>query len=610
MKMGISKWQNEFEQALKQKNAVILCGNIRDRYLYRPPRAEDVLELLTFKEYLVKCMGRNASRLFFYDPVSKEQTVATSPAAEAETAPAGGNPELSGPSAPKTEPAGSVLDRDLDSIRRELSTGENVCGVIQYSDKVTLESAQTEEGMRLILHLEKTIENMPPTNKLVLAFLFSDQIPRELYQNHPKVKLIEIPNPDRKDLELLFQDFYKLPVADAEHARNITDGLKFLEIEQIVSSLEGGFDINIFEERVRLYKFGEIRNYWDEVSLEKINNAKEIFSQDVKGQDEAIDKVVTVIVRARADIQRKTGGNPRSPRGKLFFAGPTGVGKTLMVKTIADFLFESKDAVLRFDMSEYSQEFQVTRLYGAPPGYVGYESGGTLTNGIKAKPFSVVLFDEIEKAHARVFDIFLQILEDGRLTDSRGETVFFSESIIIFTSNLGTRTTDINGNPITERSELDRLREANDVKGIREHFADSVESFFQYEISRPELLNRIGRDNIVVFNYITTEETMKGMFDHYLKEVQEEFNEYYTNLTPRLQLSMDIERIRDLLYEQNTEVIKLFGGRQVENLINMQIRDNLARSVLEAEFRKLQSARIKVGVEDEKLAFELEDGQA
>src|SRR3989338_7276833 len=180
------------------------------------------------------------------------------------------------------------------------------------------------------------------------------------------------------------------------------------------------------------------------------------------------------------------------------------------------------------------EEFQVTRLYGAPPGYVGYESGGTLTTAIRENPFSVILFDEIEKAHSRIFDIFLQILSDGRLTDSKGETVYFAESIIIFTSNLGTRAKNGKGEPIDERAKLDNIiQEFRENDGdeteieklklqIREHFKNCIENYFTTEISRPELFGRVGRDNVVVFDYITSKVAI-GILENQLSELQTKF---------------------------------------------------------------------------------------
>lgn len=718
--MNVSKWQKELEDAMNYKNNIILCGNIRDKFLYKEPNTENKFRLLNLKEYLIEFLGRKFNNLKFYDPIKKfsDHSLTQGQGSQAHGGlqenknfdPTSKNDDIQGTKAegiisPENitdrVPPEEIIDRDLFNIKKYLALQTNSCYIFQHADKITPTKAHLPDEMRSTLQIEQIIEDIHPTNKLILIYLFPEQIPRELFQNQPKSKVIELLSPDRADLKILFKHYYEIKDEEVERAVNISDGLKFLEIEQIINSFKGGFDIKNFEERVRSYKFGEIKNYWEEVSLEKLDKLFDYFTKQegIKGQDAAIKKVSSVIIRAKSDIQRKTGGNTKSPRGVLFFAGPTGVGKTLTAKKLAKFLFGSEDAYLRFDMSEYSQEFQVTRLYGSSPGYIGYESGGTLTNAVKGRPFSVVLFDEIEKAHPGVFDIFLQILSDGRLTDSKGEVIFFSESIIIFTSNLGTRTKNIDKKSIGECKRLDELRngylfswdnisennnerlmeflrlnfdinwletpiiersddasnvkiysqqksislELNDDKtkvnlsidevktgefivkvennklniyrsssdvdglreGIRQHFINSVEDFFQDELSRPELLNRIGKDNIIIFSYIDTEDTMKGMIRHHLTQVQRGFNESYSKATPSLDLEMDINEIVDYLYIRYNERIRSFGGKEVENIINERIRDELARKVLETEYRKLSTAKIIIRIENARLKFEL-----
>jgi ATP-dependent Clp protease ATP-binding subunit ClpA len=610
--MCICRWQDELEEALKYKNAVIICGNIRDKYLYENPYVDGEICLVDLYDYLSRKLGGCSSRLISYDPISGERALADShedisdPPSERDFDEA--RAELVGTRGVESRERAtseSTADRDLERINRALYESECITYVINFADKITPQKAETEEDMKRVLRLEKMTQGMNPSNRLVLVYLLRDQIPYELYLNQPKAMVVEIPLPDRKQLEVLFKEVYRMSEHDVEQARNIADGLLMIEVDQIISVLEDGFDAKVFEDRVRLYRYGEEESPWNEISLDRINHAFDVFTEEIQGQDEAVQSVINVIIRARADIQRKTGGNPRSPRGKLFFAGPTGVGKTLTAKILAQFLFGSKEAFLRFDMSEYGQDHQVSRLTGAPPGYIGYEEGGTLTNAIKKRPFSIVLFDEIEKAHAKVFDIFLQILEDGRLTDSRGETVYFSEAVILFTSNLGTRSKDITGTPIDEKERLKELLKRTDIESIREHFTRAVEDFFQLELSRPELLNRIGRENIVVFNHIWTDETVRAMLDRNLLQVQEEFNRSYAHSSPSLSLEIAEAEVREFLFKLIIQDITVSGGRSVDRVINQRIRDKLAWCTLKAEFDGMDSAVIWVRVDGEELQFEL-----
>ena len=216
----------------------------------------------------------------------------------------------------------------------------------------------------------------------------------------------------------------------------------------------------------------------------------------------------------------------------MFFAGPSGVGKTYLAKKLAEFLFGSEEAFIRFDMSEFKEEHTVSKLLGSPPGYVGFEQGGILTNSVRARPFSVVLFDEVEKAHPKILDVFLQILDDGRLSDSQGQTVYFTETLLVFTSNIGTRTTDCRGRAIDERQRLDEILADEQLTAaackakVREHFIAAVQSFFIHEISRPELLNRLG-NNILPFNYIQAPEIQAKIVRSHFERVTKDFADRY-----------------------------------------------------------------------------------
>ena len=612
--MSIHRWQKEFEEALKYKSAVILCNNVKDRYLYLAPGTSNVYELLSITDYLVRFLKQRFNTIKVYDAVDKITDYSPRKIGEATPERETTQGEFA-KTTPRQSPVPqeSPVDRDLVTIGNELISSENACYIFTFADKTLPSRSSSLDEQKLLLRVEKMVQNMKPSNRLILLYPFEEQIPPELYKNNPKTKIVNIPSPDRGDLKMLFQHYRKIiDKGEIERAVNISHGLKLLEIEQIIASI-GNFDIKKFEEAARLYKFGEKRDYWQAVTLEKLDNAKEFFLQEttdagrggIQGQDTAILKVLEVLRSAVADIQRRTGGNPSRPKGALFFAGPTGVGKTLTAQKLATFLFGSEDKLIRFDMSEYKDEFQVTRLYGAPPGYVVYESGGTLTTAIKDNPFSVILFDEIEKAHPRIFDIFLQILSDGRLTDSKGETVYFAESIIIFTSNLGTRTKNTKEIPVNEKVELEILRkelreneEAEEKKEkIRNHFRDSVENFFTYDLSRPELFNRIGKDNVVVFGYISSKDAKK-MLENYLIDLQAKFNKYSQSEVPSLTLTMDINGITNHLFQRHKDEISEYGGKHVVNLIDGQIRNKLAREVLTAKDEVLTTGVIKISIKE------------
>lgn len=210
----------------------------------------------------------------------------------------------------------------------------------------------------------------------------------------------------------------------------------------------------------------------------------------------AVEKSVDIIRRAVFNLSGAQYSRfSMRPKGVLFFAGPTGVGKTELAKSITELLFGSESNYLRFDMSEFGHEHSDQRLVGAPPGYVGYDVGGELTNSVKQNPFSVILFDEIEKAHPKILDMFLQILDDGRLTSGRGETVYFSESLIVFTSNLGIYEMKPDG------TKVQRVNPEMPYEKIQDEVLVAIEDFFKFKIARPEILNRIG-DNIIVFDFI------------------------------------------------------------------------------------------------------------
>lgn len=280
---------------------------------------------------------------------------------------------------------------------------------------------------------------------------------------------------------------YPARLADA------TEGLTVKGMISVAGFLRGtdGDDYDI-EAAVRAYRVGVSENPWRNKQLkEKLQDGLALIEKRVVGQRRAAQRVLDLLTRSAMGLtaahQARAGSGVR---GVLYFAGPTGVGKTEMAKAIAELVFGKEDALIRFDMSEFAHEASEARLIGSPPGYIGHNAGGELTNAVRSKPFSVVLFDEIDKAHGRILDKFLQILSDGRLTDGSGDTVYFTDTIIVFTSNQG----------VLDAGHIDTSTD-DGVNQYQNLIRQSVEDFFTNRLNRPELLGRIG-DNIIAFRPI------------------------------------------------------------------------------------------------------------
>ena len=352
-----------------------------------------------------------------------------------------------------------------------------------------------------------------------------------------------------------------------------TDGMTLAAMGDIVQLAgQGGIGIGDIDDAIRCYKVGALDNPWKKDYLRaKIGDAMNAIEDRVKGQVQAATKTVDILMRSVTGL---TGAQARSgsgrPRGILFFAGPTGVGKTELAKTLTQIIFGDERAYIRFDMSEFAEEHNGARLLGAPPGYVGYDAGGELTNAMRERPFSVVLFDEIEKAHPRLLDKFIQILEDGRLTDGRGDTVYFSEAIIIFTSNLGIYVEGPDGRRVQN------VRPGDSYETVERNVREAISNHFRYTLARPEILNRIG-ENIVVFNFIVPEVGVKildGMLRNVARRVEEEHG---------LKLNIaDVARAK--LIDGCLADLSL-GGRGIGNQLEVALINPLARALFTAELK-------------------------
>lgn len=299
---------------------------------------------------------------------------------------------------------------------------------------------------------------------------------------------------------------------------------------------------------------------------EKLLRLEQILSERVIGQEEAVSLVSDAVLRARAGIK-----DPNRPIGSFIFLGPTGVGKTELAKTLAQSLFDSEEQMIRIDMSEYMEKHAVSRLIGAPPGYVGYEEGGQLTEAVRRKPYSVVLLDEIEKAHPEVFNILLQMLDDGRITDSQGRTVDFKNTVIIMTSNIGSAHL------------LDGLEEDGSIK---EESRDLVMGQLRGHF-RPEFLNRV--DEIILFKPLTTNE-IKGIVDKIVKELQGRLADRH--ITVEL-----TDAAKEFVVEAGFD--PMYGARPLKRYVQRQVETKLARELIAGTIT--DNSHVVVDVENNEL---------
>ena len=443
--------------------------------------------------------------------------------------------------------AGSMIRSEIDSLPTELDVIRRKVFQLEI-EKEALEKEKDEGSRKRLEALTKELAELKEKNDEMTA-KYEKEKEHITSLKELKTKLDEA----RGDLERYEREYDYNKVAEIRYSviPKIEEEIKTKEYE-VKENYEGA----LLKEEVTEEEISEVLSKWTGIPVsnllegerEKLLRLDSELQRRVIGQDAAVEAVSNAILRARAGLK-----DVNKPIGSFIFLGPTGVGKTELAKTLARTMFDSEDAMIRIDMSEYMEKHAVSRLVGAPPGYVGYEQGGQLTEAVRRKPYSVILFDEIEKAHEDVFNMFLQILDDGRLTDNKGKTVDFKNTIIIMTSNIGSQyLLENQGEEVT--GEAKNLVMAS----LRNKF-------------KPEFLNRV--DDIIMFKPLS-EEGIKKIIDIFLDEVRARL------VDKNIKLEVT-EEAKSVLAKEGYDPI--YGARPLKRYIQNTLENNLARRIIKGD---------------------------
>ncbi len=577
------RWLRDLLRFLPLKSQFVLSGNVKDL------QTQEVTSGIVAAAPLLSILGAELvvagfAQVLVYDSISGFSVLGpsgTTPEAESMLQGFGLNPSNG------VAPAASdLLAVTLDRV--VTSEGPPTAVIVDYASRLLaradhLSSAEHQLFTRALVLSQKArprpvgLNRSPMFNTVLWIVDKEGDLPDWLIIDNPRLRHIPISKPDRLARRAVVPSLLRsLPGgrdADSSLLKQAeddlvdeTEGLLLVDLNAIAQlGRAEGVDVAKISDAVRRYKVGVTDDPWRKIERTKIRSAAEFVTKRVIGQDHAVTHMLDIVKRAATGISgTRRGGRPR---GVAFLAGPTGVGKTELAKTVTELLFGDESAYIRFDMSEFSAEHADQRLIGAPPGYVGYDVGGELTNAIREKPFSVVLFDEIEKSHPRILDKFLQVLDDGVLTSGRGDRVYFSEALIVFTSNLGIYSIDTTGARVPNVSASQSFEE------VRRKVRQEIETHFKLVLNRPEMLNRIG-ENIIVFDFIRPEVAVR-IFDQMVNTTLSNVGEagYVVTLTPEIRATLQSLCLADLSN----------GGRGIRNQLEAHLINPLARALFEED---------------------------
>ncbi|KAB2337195.1 ATP-dependent chaperone ClpB [Cytobacillus depressus] len=454
----------------------------------------------------------------------------------------------------------AMIRTEIDSMPSELDEVTRRVMQLEIEEAALRKENDEASKARLILLQKELAEHKEKADEMKAKWQNEKQSIQKVQEKREQLEKM------RRELEKAENEYDLNKAAELRHGRIPALEKELKQLEEEVSKTEGD---RLLREEVTEEEIADIVARWTGIPVaklvegerEKLLRLEGILHERVIGQNEAVELVSDAVLRARAGIK-----DPNRPIGSFIFLGPTGVGKTELAKALAASLFDSEEHIIRIDMSEYMEKHAVSRLIGAPPGYVGYEEGGQLTEAVRRQPYSVILLDEIEKAHPEVFNILLQMLDDGRITDSQGKAVDFKNTVIIMTSNIGSQYL------------LERVSEEENInEGTRNKVMSHLRGHF-----RPEFLNRV--DEIILFKPLALKE-IKEIVSKLIKQLQERVSDQHIHLTIS-------EEARVYLAENGFDPV--YGARPLKRFIQRKIETVLARKIIAGEIKDFSEVNISI----------------